>query len=70
MSPLHMQKVTLFMRLILPQDGACAYVIYTRITMVTVHVHEPPCCKISLVTFIANGRETSNFPVTAIPLFM
>ena len=59
---LHVQKVTVFTRLILPQGGTCVCVIYIRITVVTVQAHAPPYGKTS--HNIANGRQT----VTGIPL--
>ena len=35
----------------------------------TLKLHAPPCDKISLVN-IANSGQTSNFPVTGIPLIL
>ena len=55
--PPYMEEVRAFLRLILPQGGACACVIYIRITMVTAHVHAPPCNKISLVTLQIADRH-------------
>ena len=62
----HVQKVTVFMRLILLQSSTCTCVVCIKITMVTTHMHAPAYGKTS--HNIANGRQTSNFPVTGILL--